>query len=185
MWHHKNPTCKVVSSSSSHQINFVYNNCTEITYTIMSDSPDWCMLYQRISTNDSVLYMYNITLKSCPLGLVFHGGICVCNPQLKAIGIKCNISAGTFNTPPNSWVSKVGNTSDMMYSTECHMDYCSRAYTTVNLSEPQQQCLTNRGGTICGKCGAGYSAVFGTSNCKKCSIIWLLLIQGVHWLECY
>jgi len=153
--------CEVASSSPSHQKNFLHNNCTDIAYTIMSNSTDWCLLYLK-TLNTHTLHTYNITLKRCPVGLVNHGGHCVCNPQLEANGITCNISTGTFNTPPNSWISKVGNTSDMMYSTECYMDYCSRAYTTVNLSEPQQQCLTNRDGIICGKCCAGYSAVFGT-----------------------
>ncbi|XP_065899242.1 uncharacterized protein [Dysidea avara] len=170
--------CKVAYSSLSHPINFVHNSCTEITYTIMSNSSNWCLLYLRTATNDDTPYTYNITLRSCPPGLVLHGGLCVCNPQLEANGIKCNISVGTFITPPDSWISKVGNTSDMMYSTECYMDYCSKVFMIVNLSEPQQQCLTNRDGTICGKCAEGYSAVFGTSNCKKCSNIWLLLIPG-------
>jgi len=113
------------------------------------------LLYLRTLTDDTP-YTYNIALKSCQVGLVFHGGFCVCNPQLEAKAIQCNISAGTFITPPISWISKAGNASDMMYNLECCRDYCFEVFTTVNLNEPQQQCLTNRDGIICGECATGY-----------------------------
>jgi len=167
--------CKIPSILS--EVNFIYENCTELTYTIISYSPGWCLLYLRTLTDDT-LYTYNITLKSCPVGLVLHDGLCVCNPKLEANNIQCDVNAGMFITPPLSWIAKVGNTSDMMYSLLCYRDYCSKAFSTVNLSEPQQQCLTNRDGILCGKCAKGYSAVFATSSCRKCSNIWLLLIPA-------
>ena len=46
----------------------------------------------------------------------------------------------------------------------------------INLSEPDEQCSHNRSGVLCGACQTNLSIVLGTSNCKKCSNVYLLLI---------
>ena len=46
----------------------------------------------------------------------------------------------------------------------------------INLSKPDEQCSHNRSGVLCGACWTDLSIVLGTSNCKKCSNVYLLLI---------
>jgi len=175
--------CKVVYSSFSHPISFIHNNCTNVMYTVKSNSTEWCaLILKTISKGVDTAYTFIVRLKKCPLGLTLINGLCACNQHLESKGITCNIMDGTFNTPPYSWISATTvnsetHKSDLMYATKCYMDYCSRLPSIgVDLNEPNTQCLNDRDGLLCGKCKKGYSAVFGTSTCKKCSNIWLLLV---------
>jgi len=177
------PQCEVVYSSFSHQINFIYKRCTNIIYTVRSNSTEWCALtLKTIDKGVETAYTFIIRLRRCPLGLSLINGLCVCDHHLEEIGITCNIMDGTFNTPSYSWISATtvnfeSRKSDLMYTSNCYMDYCSRLPTIgVDLYESNSQCLHDRDGVLCGKCKKGYSAVFGTSNCKKCTNVWYLLV---------
>ena len=174
--HHNTSVCE---SASFHQLNFVYQRCTTISYTIKSNSTKWCSLYLRTATKDDTLYIYNVTLLKCPLGLIHTEGLCVCDPRLEAKGLKCNTHDGTFKTPPYTWISEVKNMTEIMYSVECYTDYCLGASTTnVHAKKSNYLCSNNRNGVICGECSKGYSAVFGSSHCKKCTHFWLFLIPA-------
>ena len=56
--------------------------------------------------------------------------------------------------------------------------------TTVTVTDDDQKyphkthslCLANREGLLCSQCSPGYSVVFGSDECKKCSNWWLLMI---------
>ena len=156
-------TAKSQSSSSLHK--FLFQDCTfshnNATQLIQMISPD--------------------TMKQCPLGSILYKGSCVCDPTLQraVIGLTCNPD-GTLIRPPYSWISAIHvmhNVTDIVYITECYMDYCSKSFTTrLDLNDPDTQCLNNRSGIMCGKCAEGLSAVFGTTRCKRCTNTWLLLI---------
>ena len=45
-----------------------------------------------------------------------------------------------------------------------------------NLSNSIPLCVQNREGPLCSQCITGYSAVFGSSECRKCSNWWLLML---------
>ena len=162
------------------QLNIVYETCTNLSFTVRSNSTDWCMLCLKTVTQsqDNPVYSFNITLQKCPLGLVHYNGVCICNPKLSSDvkNLMCNLD-GTLTRPPYTWISAIDNMTDVVYSTECYMDYCSESVIyNLNLSDPDAQCSYNRGGILCGRCAEGFSAVFGTSRCKECSNVWLLLI---------
>jgi len=177
--------CNSVANStwkprSKPQVNLVYSNCTTISYTIRSNSSKWCMLYLRMATNEAALYSYNITLKKCPLGLILHDGLCICDPTLlRAIrGLSCDVEIGIFDRPPNSWIANDSkNLSDIVYIDQCHYNYCSMVPMKVNIhNDSDVQCLPSRSGIGCGNCSEGFGAVFGTNKCKKCSNTGLFLI---------
>ena len=46
----------------------------------------------------------------------------------------------------------------------------------LNLSTPDSQCQLSRSGVLCGQCQHSLSTVFGSSQCKHCSSIYLLII---------
>ena len=46
----------------------------------------------------------------------------------------------------------------------------------LNLSTPDSQCQLSRSGVFCGQCQHSLSTVFGSSQCKHCSSIYLLII---------
>ena len=149
----------------------------------MSNSTDWCMLCLKTVTQsqDNQVYSFNITLQECPPGLVHYNGACICDPELNNAfeGLICNFD-NTLIRPPYAWISAARvthNVTDIAYTNECYLDYCSKsAITNFNLSNPDAQCSGNRGGILCGRCSEGLSAVFGTSKCKRCTNIWLVLI---------
>ena len=137
------------------------------------------MLQLRMATSEATLYSYNITLKRCPLGFILHDGLCICDPTfLNAIrGLSCDVQTGTYERPPSSWIAINPNHTDIMYIDQCHYDYCSLATIKVDIhNNSDVQCLSCRNGISCGKCSEGFSAVFGTSACKKCSNSGLFLI---------
>jgi len=179
------PVCDPVhhstlKSRSKPQVNLVYTNCTTLSYTIRSNSSNWCMLHLRMATSEATVYSYNITLKSCPLGLILHDGLCICDPTLlHAIdGLTCDVQTGMFVRPPNSWIAMdPRNHSDIAYINQCHYDYCSLSPIMVDIkNDSDVQCVSSRSGIACGKCRTGLSTIFGTSACKKCTNTGLFLI---------
>ena len=169
-----------LKSRSKPQVNLVYTNCTTLSYTIRSNSSKWCMLHLRMATSEATLYSYNVTLKRCPLGLILHDGLCICDPILLGVidGLTCDVQTGEFERPKFSWIALgLKNRSEIIYTTACHYDYCLLTSIKVNLSgDPSVQCLPGRSGIACGKCKQGLSTVFGSSACKKCSNSGLYLI---------
>ncbi len=68
----------------------------------------------------------------------------------------------------------VGNYSgDVVVHQVCPFDYCK---SEVNPFNQQEQCAFNRSDVLCGACGPGLSLALGTSQCKECSNINLLLL---------
>ena len=116
---YNNNTC-----SPPQQLNIVYETCTNLTYTIRSNSTDWCILCLKTVTQsqDNPVYSFNITLQKCPLGLVHYNGVCICDPRLSSDvkGLICN-SNGTLTRPPYTWISLIDNMTDVVYSTECYI----------------------------------------------------------------
>ena len=45
----------------------------------------------------------------------------------------------------------------------------------LNLEYPDDQCAFHRTGILCGACQQNLSQVFGTSRCRECSSMWVLL----------
>ena len=55
-------------------------------------------------------------------------------------------------------------------------NYCNTSTMKVILSDPDEQCMYNRSGILCGQCNPDHSAVLGSSKCKKCSNRWISLL---------
>ena len=64
-------------------------------------------------------------------------------------------------------------------SVHCPFVYCLPKSSHLNLSNPDSQCQFNRTGILCGECKSGLSVVLGTSQCKLCSDLYLLLLIPV------
>ena len=126
--------------------------------------------------------IYTITLLPCPKGFLLHSeGYCWCDPILSSYIpslTHCNIDDQTIPRPANSWISAhtVNNSHSYHVSLHCPFDYCLPHSSHLNLSTPDSQCQFNRSGLLCGQCQQGLSAVFGSSQCKQCSNVYLLII---------
>ena len=153
----------------------------------------------------SSVFKIKLKLSDCPIGFTLDPklGKCVCLNFLKKVGIKqndCWIFHLVFYIlrPPFTWIGPMTyNNRTVIGAAEtcfifCNYENSSRSSsdsvfvvnsTTVTVTDDQKYphkthplCLANREGLLCSQCSPGYSVVFGSDECKKCSNWWLLMI---------
>ena len=114
----------------------------------------------------------------------------------------CDINTLTISRPeqhhfllPTEWIGTISkNVTDFAVSYTCPLEFCrpnSDASSSFKLNEQTGQyfilidsskqakrniCRHHREGVLCSKCEEGYSVVFGSGQCKKCSNWWLLTL---------
>ena len=167
--------------------------CINTSLTLKHRSGKWCELCLKTQPLDSLsaetgnywIEIYTIIFRACPKGFsLYSEGYCQCDIILSShipSLTHCNIDDQTIPRPANSWISAhtVNNSHSYHVSLHCPFDYCLPHSSHLNLSTPDSQCQFNRSGLLCGQCQQGLSAVFGSSQCKKCSRIFLLLLVGI------
>ena len=165
-----------------------YNKCTLIKYKVMYTNREWCEFSLQVNIlhtpqeSEIGVKAYTILLQACPKGFSLNSeGYCQCDTILSSYIpslTHCNIDDQTIPRPANSWITAhtVNNSHSYHVSLHCPFDYCLPHSSHLNLSTPDSQCLFNRSGLLCGQCQQGLSAVFGSSQCKQCSNVYLLII---------
>ena len=102
---------------------------------------------------------------------------CLCSEFIRTrLGSTCNLTDHTVALPTNYWVGT--KTTDnggyiIQFVSTCPINYCREGVTNIDLRDPDQLCVQSRRGTLCGACKEGFSSVFGTAECQKCSDAWL------------
>ena len=161
--------------------------CKNMQFTVTHENGIWCELcLKAVPLYSYYVYewmdIYTITLSPCPKGFLLHSeGYCWCDPILSSYIpslTHCDIDDQTIPRPANSWISAhtVNNSHSYHVSLHCPFDYCLPHSSHLNLSTPYSQCQFHRSGLLCGQCQQGLSAVFGSSQCKHCSNVYLLII---------
>ena len=121
-----------------------------------------------------------VTLAQCPVGFQLVDGCCVCAALLLKNHIDmCSIVNGTpiIHRPSPYWIGlPQDNTSSILIHTQCPHDYCQPDNLNITAENPDEQCQFERSGILCGECREGLSMVLGSSECKICSNIFLILI---------
>jgi len=165
--------CAIVKATEMSQMH-TNTGCNQYNYTVWSDKTE-CELYLSA---DGIPEIFFVTLLPCPVGFSLQSQAqgCYCDTVLDCDVISvtaCNLADGTILRTANSWIS--ANTVDGSHryhvSSQCPFDYCLPYSSYLNLSTPDMQCQFNRFAVACGHCQQGLSAVFGSSQCKKCSNI--------------
>ena len=130
---------------------------------------------------------------------------CDCSQVFHHFGYQpvCKISSDGYNplititlpvTTVSHWIGTVNikNVTSFGVSTDCY-HYCNfnNKYDTYiindnsksilitasnKLNDKESLCLKNRAGALCSQCAPGYSVVFGSNDCIRCSNWWLLTI---------
>ena len=158
------------------------NGCNRYSYTIWPNSEliTECKLFIGLSEEPEMFY---VQIKSCPMGFTLQSRrkACYCDPLLnndKLSITSCDINDETILHPANSWISAVtvNNSHSYNVSSQCPFDYCLPYSSHLNLSSTDSQCQFKRSGVVCSECQQGLSTVFGSSRCKQCSNLYLLLI---------
>lgn len=131
---------------------------------------------QNINNSQVLPAIVSIKILPCPLGFIHTGDPpeCECMPLLLQAGVTCDINTQAHVCPNGMWI---GNFSGGIAThPHCPFDYCKPGTPIVNLSSQHEQCLYNRCGVLCGACQQGFSVSLGTSQCIKCSNVYLLLV---------
>ena len=175
--------CSVVDSYQLSQTHF--NNaygCNYYRYTIWPSHQDTkeCKLFLGMKEMPEMFY---VGIKPCPKGFTLNKDrkACFCDPLLhnKILSItSCDLDGETILRPANSWITAdtVNGSHTYLMSSACPFDYCLPHSSHHKLSDPDSQCQFNRSGVLCGQCKQGLSVIFGSSQCKHCSNVYLLLI---------
>ena len=90
---------------------------------------------------------------------------------------ECMINSQTVRRLPKVYISANLTTRQYIVSTNCTDDYCLPGATRVNLNNSNSPlCQQSRVGVLCSQCAEGYSVVFASNQCRKCSNLDLLYI---------
>ena len=163
--------------------------CTAITYRpIYSRNITvsyFSLVPDRVCTRQAPLVMRVNFSSNCPPGFEMseQTDMCSCEKRLQELNaVSCDINTQTVQHSGNVWVgyyNKSDSTSGLItHSVSCPLDYCIK-YRNVSfsLANPDEQCIFNRSGLICGQCAEGLSVVLGGfSHCQKCSNAYLSLL---------
>ena len=163
------------------------NTCTKLNYTVFSlsqevkielypeDSP--CSKYFGRKMHISV----NLN-QTCPPGFNTSDSArsCVCEPRLAQYTNQCNISNGlgqiTREQNEHFWFGYDRSSHELILHPHCPFDYCVSDTKVFPLNDTDVQCAYNRSGLLCGRCRDGYSLILGTSQCRKYTNIYFLLL---------
>ena len=161
------------------------NTCTILNYTVfsLSDSVE-LELYADgpCSTFSHRLDLELDVNQTCPPGfsLSVIEQSCVCNQRLAKYTNHCDMTNGLGQIARSSsdqfWVGYDNESNALILHPHCPFDYCVSHTVDFPLNNTDLQCAYNRSGLLCGACKKGYSLVLGTSQCKQCTNIHLVLL---------
>ena len=179
-------TARLGTRQSAQELSY---RCTDVTYSITCTESE-VKLYLSIFIENLVKSesarmlltppaVINVTLLPCPFGFELTGTspTCDCAARLRQVaGISCDIDTTLIHHPPSMWIGRYTTDDIILVHRNCPFDYCKPERTSVNPSIPDEQCASNRAGILCGACQPGFSLALGTSQCLRCSNIYLLLL---------
>ena len=152
--------------------------CNQLPFTISTNITNrtGVLALGALLKQPSVFALVNMS--DCPIGYKLSGQHCTCDPLLAKVGAICNVEKGTIAVLPpleiSVWVGL--DNGKLAISKGCPLNYCYYSNSTILMFNESSLCINNRQGTVCGKCIANYSIVFGSKNCMKCSNYWLFTL---------
>ena len=105
----------------------------------------------------------------------------------------CSIDSQIVNRQSSMWINAThvnGSQDGILIHEHCPFDYCKPERFDLHLAEPDEQCAFHRSSILCGACRQNLSQVFGTSRCRECSSMWVLLwipafaLAGIPMHDC-
>ena len=162
------------------------NTCTKLNYTVFALSQHAVLVLSPEGSPcskyiDGKLYIAVNLNQTCPPGFNISESArsCVCEPRLTQYTNQCNITYGlgqiTRDSGQHFWVGYDNTSQELILHPHCPLDYCVNDAKVFPLNNTDIQCDYNRSGLLCGHCKEGYSLVLGTSQCRTCTNIFLLL----------
>ena len=186
-------TAVIVTARPNHFTLNIYNQrlpkrCKTLNYSVYRYEKDFLNIIVNIRIAGvtpkqvrqdikNMQFKINAKLSSCPTGLIIleDSKKCKCKSFFNSIDMVCDHKKGTIHIKDKQWISVYEDTK-IAVTRNFPLDYLIRNGKDVSLSKPDEQCNFNRSGILCGACRANFSVVLGSSNCKECSSVYLLLI---------
>lgn len=184
-------------------IQVVQRSCSTLQYTVMSSNTNEILqiipFEERAPKFDSMLlrdhpeyellfqtFSINFKMKRCPIGFIFNkdNNTCICLSLLSTHGLGCEFLTYRILRRAQDWIGKTNiHTLPDEYPGVIIHQYCPNGYCrsdneslSIQLEFQDQQCSFQRSGILCGECKENYSQILGSSKCKKCSNINILVI---------
>ena len=160
------------------------NNCTSRNYSVTTKIPfNQLEIHPSNRSGDTIHLIVNITFESCPIGFELSNSTdkCICDHRIWQYTNSCDINTQAIfrNGSSTFWLGVLYNNGALEgfnHHPFCPLDYCTTESKYINLNDPDKQCNINRSGLLCGKCKEGLSLVLGSSQCKECSNVYLVLL---------
>ncbi len=172
--------------------NIPNTTCTALYFTVFSNRPKETVVLKpdRPSYTKRKFEPRWIVLNfiPCPVGFARNNSTrkCDCIEILNRNGITCDINKQAIHRVPPTWIGYVRSLSvsaskpEILFHSHCPLDYCKSNgidLSTTNESIDQNaQCAFQRRGILCGECNDGLSLTLGSSQCKHCSNLYILLL---------
>ena len=185
-----NPVPSVVTTTHTVTGKYDFNElsdtstCNPLSYRLQNTwrgielltiAPSNLLIFKEVSALTIVVEFLNC---SSLIGFTLDNDtmICACVPELQERNMTCNIDTKSIIRQPPYWLSNYSN--HLLLHDNCPYDYCKPGQIQIVMTEPNvsEQCAFNRYGTLCGSCKEGFSHVFGSSRCRKCSNSYLSLL---------
>ena len=150
---------------------------TQITSAVPIFNDSYPLLYQEV--------LIVIQVNNCPVGYTFNYKFlnCQCLVQMDHHDVRCNYETFTVSRLEGQWLSPtiehaITQQQGVIVHDQCPYDYCRTDpdSLTLRLEFPDDQCAFNRSGILCGTCLPNLSQLLGSSQCRQCSNIMLLVI---------
>ena len=165
------------------EVQWSKQECTPLEYQIYGLENSTVIFFLSTDEGDTSLNSLTITVMLGPCGPGFmlsndSRGLptCICSNFLASFGVSCDVDLGIVNrTDTTGWIGLLQNGAEAL-ATTCPLDYCNSKDRAINLQSPNSICNGGREGVLCGRCPAGQSMVFGSTECHLCSDVWLITL---------
>uniref|UniRef100_A0A1X7TTE4 Uncharacterized protein n=1 Tax=Amphimedon queenslandica TaxID=400682 RepID=A0A1X7TTE4_AMPQE len=185
--HHNN------KMSITQSILFLKHQCSIVTVPLLKCKGCYELEVGYMIPQTLLAFKVYVDFLSCPLGFELSYseqdglGRCTCHPYLIEENIvtngRCDINTATLGIRAQSWFGEVtiqdnilhpvndnsSNNSVIAYADICPVGFCKKGVSSVNVLIADSLCRTHRTGVLCGGCTEGYSEMFSSTECGKCS----------------
>ena len=161
------------------EVQWTGYDCTPLEYQIYG--LENTMVNFFLSPDGDTSLGMTVILGPCGYGFMLSNDsrglkTCTCSSFLASFGVSCDVNLGTVNrTDTIGWIGLFQNGEEAV-ATTCPLDYCNSEDRAIDLQSPNDICNGGREGVLCGRCPAGQSVVFGSTECHQCSDLWLITL---------
>ena len=159
------------------------SNCTQIHYNVLSKLDELRHGRLNIATPGSPpSWSAELYVHPCPMGFMLKGDECICDSFIADMSpsTKCNITTTTITIYSGQWLGHIlfENKSTLGFASVCPPGNCKTNTLLFNVTDPLSLCKSRKVGILCSQCQHNMSVVFGSTECRPCSDMWLITIVG-------